>query len=164
MKNYFLIVLGNFEDEKIVEEITVALTPIVDSPTLKFTHTTGSIVYHFSSDVFQSEIYDYVLVTITDKCNSFFLTESSDKLSVYIPSTVKEHLLDLENDSLNTEIKMKKNLDEELDEEIVALLLDGIRSFKKKPSLDELLEKILSDGLTALSEYEKEVLENYSKN
>jgi hypothetical protein len=60
--------------------------------------------------------------------------------------------------------KPSKNFDEELDEEIVALLLEGIKKSRKKPTLDEILEKILSGGVNSLSLYEKEILENYSKN
>jgi hypothetical protein len=46
----------------------------------------------------------------------------------------------------------------------VALLLEGIKKSRKKPTLDEILEKILSGGVNSLSLYEKEILENYSKN
>jgi hypothetical protein len=60
--------------------------------------------------------------------------------------------------------KPSKNFDEELDEEIVALLLEGIKKSRKKPTLDEILEKILLSGVNSLNQYEKEILENYSKN
>lgn len=164
MKNYFLILLGNFENESETKDIVVSLSPIVDSPTLKFNQTTGSLVFHFASEVSQEEMYDYIIVTVSEKCTSFFLTENTDKLSVFLPTTVSEHLLDLEKETLDVKWKPSKNLDEELDEEIVALLLEGIKKSRRKPSLDEILEKILSDGVNSLSQYEKEILENYSKN
>jgi len=164
MKNYFLILLGNFENESETKDIVVSLSPIVDSPTLKFNQTTGSLVFHFASEVSQEEMYDYFIVTVSEKCTSFFLTENTDKLSVFLPTTVSEHLLDLEKETLDVKWKPSKNLDEELDEEIVALLLEGIKKSRRKPSLDEILEKILSDGVNSLSQYEKEILENYSKN
>jgi hypothetical protein len=50
MKNYFLILLGNFENESETKEIVISLSPIVDSPTLKFNQTTGSLVFHFASE------------------------------------------------------------------------------------------------------------------
>ncbi len=164
MKNYFLILLGNFENESETKDIVVSLSPIVDSPTLKFNQTTGSLVFHFASEVSQEEMYDYIIVTVSEKCTSFFLTENTDKLSVFLPTSVSEHLLDLEKETLDIKWKSSKNLDEELDEEIVALLLEGIKKSRRKPSLDEILEKILSNGVNSLSQYEKEILENYSKN
>jgi hypothetical protein len=164
MKNYFLILLGNFENESETKDIVVSLSPIVDSPTLKFNQTTGSLVFHFASEVSQEEMYDYIIVTVSDKCTSFFLTENTDKVSVFLPTSVSEHLLDLDKETLDVKWKPSKNLDEELDEEIVALLLEGIKKSRKKPTLDEILEKILSGGVNSLSLYEKEILENYSKN
>lgn len=164
MKNYFLILLGNFENESETKDIVVSLSPIVDSPTLKFNQTTGSLVFHFASEVSQEEMYDYIIVTVSDKCTSFFLTENTDKVSVFLPTSVSEHLLDLDKETLDVKWKPSKNLDEELDEEIVALLLEGIKKSRKKPTLDEILEKILSGGVNSLSQYEKEILENYSKN
>ena len=72
--------------------------------------------------------------------------------------------MDLDKETLDLKWKPSKNFDEELDEEIVALLLEGIKKSRKKPTLDEILEKILSGGVNSLSLYEKEILENYSKN
>lgn len=164
MKNYFLILLGNFENESETKDIVVSLSPIVDSPTLKFNQTTGSLVFHFASEVSQEEMFDYIIVTVGEKCTSFFLTENTDKVSVFLPSSVSEHLLDLDKETLDLKWKPSKNFDEELDEEIVALLLEGIKKSRKKPTLDEILEKILSGGVNSLSLYEKEILENYSKN
>jgi hypothetical protein len=164
MKNYFLILLGNFENESETKDIVVSLSPIVDSPTLKFNQTTGSLVFHFASEVSQEEMYDYIIVTVSEKCTSFFLTENTDKVSVFLPSSVSEHLLDLDKETMDLKWKPSKNFDEELDEEIVALLLEGIKKSRKKPTLDEILEKILSGGVNSLSLYEKEILENYSKN
>jgi uncharacterized protein (UPF0254 family) len=85
-------------------------------------------------------------------------------VSVFLPSSVSEHLLDLDKETMDLKWKPSKNFDEELDEEIVALLLEGIKKSRKKPTLDEILEKILSGGVNSLSLYEKEILENYSKN
>jgi hypothetical protein len=164
MKNYFLILLGNFENESETKDIVVSLSPIVDSPTLKFNQTTGSLVFHFASEVSQEEMYDYIIVTVSEKCTSFFLTENTDKVSVFLPTSVSEHLLDLDKETMDLKWKPSKNFDEELDEEIVALLLEGIKKSRKKPTLDEILEKILSGGVNSLSLYEKEILENYSKN
>jgi hypothetical protein len=81
--------------------------------------------------------------------------------------------LDLENGSENIEmfIDMKSeknnlrfNEEEEDYDDFVALLLDEVKRKVKKPSLDQLLEKISKNGVESLSTYEKETLEYYSKN
>jgi hypothetical protein len=64
--------------------------------------------------------------------------------------------------------RIKNNLDfmeSEDDDEFVALLLDEMRekNLYKKPSLDQILDKVLVDGMESLSPFEKDILETYSK-
>jgi hypothetical protein len=63
--------------------------------------------------------------------------------------------------------RIKNNLDfmEQEEDDLVASLLDEIREKKlfNKPSLDQLLDKVLNDGIESLSRYEKDILETYSK-
>ena len=49
------------------------------------------------------------------------------------------------------------------DEEFVALLLEEVKKRVKKPTLDQLLDKIKEVGVDSLTPFEKGVLENYSK-
>jgi Mg/Co/Ni transporter MgtE len=97
----------------------------------------------------------------------------NDDTTVSMPEEIKVHLLDLENGSENIEmfIDMKSeknnlrfNEEEVDDDDFVALLLDEVKRKVKKPSLDQLLEKISKNGVESLSTYEKETLEYYSKN
>lgn len=169
MKKFFLILFGDFESEGICKEIAIDVSPIVDSPHLKFNHTSGSIVFHFASEVTKEEIFDYLLVTLMDKCTSMILTENTDNVSVYFPTKVEKHLLDLETESEDVEMKININQlrsPEELerDEEFVALLLEEVKKSVKKPSLDQILDKINKKGFDSLSKFEKDVLDEYSKN
>jgi hypothetical protein len=63
--------------------------------------------------------------------------------------------------------RIKKNLDfmEQEEDDLVALLLEDMRENKmlKTPSLDQILDKVLSNGMDSLSRYEKDILETYSK-
>jgi hypothetical protein len=63
--------------------------------------------------------------------------------------------------------RIKNNLDfmEEEEDDIVALLLEGMKDkgLFKKPSLDQILDKVLSNGIESLSSFEKDTLETYSK-
>ena len=168
MKKYFLILFGEFDSEDVCKEIALSIAPIVDSPHLKFNHTKGNILLHFASEVYQNEIHDYLLVTLMDMCSSFILTENTDKTTVYLPFKVEKHLLDLENEGENVEMKININqtrsIDElEKDEEFVALLLEEVKKVVKKPSLDQILDKINKKGISSLSKFEKDTLDEYSK-
>jgi hypothetical protein len=49
-------------------------------------------------------------------------------------------------------------------DDYVALLLEEVKSKIKKPSLDYILDKITTKGISSLSQYEKDILDSYSKN
>lgn len=173
MKNYILTVIGKFESEETCKELAISLTPIVDSPNLKFQHASGVLVFHFASEVSKEEIFDYVIGILYGVTESFILTEVNDEVTVQMPQEIKQHLMDLENVSENMEMSIdmkieKNNLrfndEEDYDDDFVALLLDEVKRKVKKPSLDQLLEKISKNGFESLSAYEKETLEYYSKN
>ena len=172
MKSYLLTAIGNFDSEELCKEIAISITPIVDSPHMKFQHTKGILMFYFSTEVDKIEIFDYVTGILFGITETFILTEVSDNVTVSLPSGIKEHLFDLENESndINMNIDMKKvknNIelfgDEEEDEDFVALLLGERERLLKKPSLDQILDKINSKGYESLSQYEKDVLDSYSK-
>lgn len=169
MRKYILILFGDFKSDELTKEVAMNLTPLVDSPHLKFQRTMGSIIFHFASEVSQEEINDYVWGTLIDVTNSFILSEYTDKMTLNFPEDVKKHLFDLEknsedlyiNMSINSSVKREMNHDED---EFVALLLEQIKDKVKKPSLDFILDKINSEGLQSLTPFEKEILDSYSKN
>ena len=172
MKSYLLTVIGNFDSEELCKEIAISITPIVDSRHMKFQHTKGILMFYFSTEVDKIEIFDYVTGILFGITETFILTEVSDNVTVSLPSGIKEHLFDLENESndINMNIdmnKVKNNIelfgDEEEDEDFVALLLGERERLLKKPSLDQILDKINSKGYESLSQYEKDVLDSYSK-
>jgi hypothetical protein len=63
--------------------------------------------------------------------------------------------------------RIKNNLDfmEQEEDDLVALLLEEMRENNviKKPSLDQILDKVLTNGMESLSPFEKDTLETYSK-
>lgn len=174
MKKYLLTVIGEFKNKKMCTDIAMAITPIVDSPNLKFQHTKNVLLLHFSTEVSKDEVYDYLVGLFHGTTQSFILTEINDKVSVCLPKNVTEHLFDLENGS-GEEIVMKLNMEdirnntefdfeeEELDDDFVALLLSQRDNVIKSPSLDQILDKITTKGYNSLSQFEKDTLELYSK-
>jgi hypothetical protein len=172
MENYLLTVLGTFDDS-MCKEIALSVTPIVDSPNLKFQYAQGVLIFHFTSDVNKEEIFDYMKGVLFGISDSFFLNTITDNVSVCLNDDIYAHLFDLESPGEDVDMKfdmnrIKNNLDfmeSEDDDDFVALLLDEAkeRNMFKKPSLDQLLDKLLSKGMDSLSQYEKDTLEKYSK-
>ena len=172
MKKYFLILLGDFKSEEFCKDVALTITPMVDSPQLKFQHSNGALLFHFASEVDQTEMYGFFSVSFFGLVSSFILTENTDNLSLYMPEDAKTHLLDLENAGGDVSISIdlsKPNLfegefDEEDEEDFMALVLNRVKEKVKKPSLDQLLEKVGSKGVESLTPFEKDTLDAYSKN
>ena len=172
MKKYFLILLGDFKSEEFCKDVALTITPMVDSPQLKFQHSNGALLFHFASEVDQTEMYEFLSVSFFGLVSSFILTENTDNLSLYMPEDAKVHLLDLENASgdvsINIDLSDPKLFEDEFDEEdeddFMALVLNRVKDKVKKPSLDQLLEKVGNKGVESLTPFEKDTLDAYSKN
>ncbi len=167
MKKYLLVVFGQFTNE-MSQDLALTISPVVDSPQLKFQFTPGAILLHFGSEVEHIEIHDFLCGVFYGLASTFILTELTDKVSVNMPKSYSDHLFDLENDNEPSTIQLKSNSnltenDMEEDDNFVALLLDEIKSKVSKPSLDNILEKIKSKGMDSLTQFEKDTLEEYSK-
>ena len=85
----------------------------------------------------------------------------------------KKHLFNLENTDDNDVIdgiemvfvpKDQQDQEEEYDDDFVALLLNEVKKNLKTPTLDQLLDKIKSEGVESLTQYEMGLLESHSKN
>lgn len=168
-KSYLLVVFGDFNSKSIIEKFSKGMAQIVDSTHLKFLHRNGSMMFHFGSDVSQEEIFDYLTGLFYGFTETFILTEMTDKVSVCMLDESRSHLMDLENDGDYADItidvnKENKNDLEEMAEGFVEFLLDEFKQEVKVPTLNEILDKINEKGIKSLSTFEKEILDNYSKN
>ena len=169
MKKYLLTVVGGFNLEE-TKIIASSLELVVDSPHLKFFQTNNVIIFHFGSEIEKIELYDYLSVSFNGMVDTFILSYFDDNMTC-IPEEAKSHLFDLEQDN-NSDIKFayknNKEINEEEDdyedEDFVALLLEDVKKRVKKPSLDQILDKIKKTGLNSLTQFEKDTLEDYSKN
>ena len=169
MKKYILILFGDFSSKELWEYTESVIHPIVDSKHLKCQNNLTSIIYHFESEVEQNELSLYIESSLSYMVQTFILSENNDKLSLYMIPELKKQFLDLENATENElNFKSEEILDSEISEdefteEFVASILSNLKEKIKKPSLNELLDKINESGLTSLSPFEKGVLEEYSK-
>lgn len=170
MKKYILTIFGNFNDETICREVVEIVTPLVGSSNLKFQFGKEFLIFHFGSEFDLNEIHEFLSLESEGYYETFILSEYTDKVSVFMTEENKNHLFDLDSDTIVDGIDMvlvPKNggqFEEQLDDEFVALLLDEVRKNIKPPTLDQLLDKIKSDGVETLTKYEMGILENYSKN
>jgi hypothetical protein len=172
MNKYLLTILGEFKTKEMCQNVALSITPIVDSPNLKFQHANGVLIFHFSSEIPKEEIYEYVKGVLYGLTDSFILTTMTDDVSVSMPDDIYNHLFDLESADGEMDMKLdmnriKKNLDfmEQEEDDLVALLLEEMRenNIIKRPSLDQILDKVLTNGMESLSPFEKDTLETYSK-
>lgn len=172
MKNYLVTIIGVEESKKMCQEIALSITPLVDSPNLKFQFLEKVILFHFASEIPKSEIYDYLRVTLFEVAETFILTEITDNVSVSMSDEMFGHLFDLENvgDDVTMRLDMERVLKNEdfeeiddIDDELISTLLSQMSKIKK-PSLDQILDKINTKGYNHLTAFERDTLENYSKN
>jgi hypothetical protein len=170
MKKYIVTIFGDFKTNEVCNEIAINLTTIVDSPNLKFQFTKGTLIFHFASELDIEEVHEFLELSRHNLFDSFILSEYTDKVSVFMSEENKKHLFDLDNNTDSNGMDMvfvpkdANQCEEEYDDEFVALILNEVKKNLKTPTLDQLLEKIKSDGVDSLTTYEIGILENYSKN
>jgi hypothetical protein len=175
MKKYLLTIIGKFGGDDIRNQIARSLIPIVDSPNLKFVNGEDVLIFHFDTEVNKEEIYSYVNVILLGLTDSFILTEINDNITFSFSPEILTHLMNFENSINDDTFKSDKNkikhifdLEDEDEEEFCDLIQDDKlfeqRFKKKEPTLNQILDKILSDGYESLTNIEKIALENYSKN
>jgi hypothetical protein len=85
-KKYLLTVFGDYKDEKVCQEMAICITPLVDSPQLKFQYSRGTVLFHFASLFEQSEIYDFLDLALETYSNAFILTINSLSVVLFNPS------------------------------------------------------------------------------
>jgi hypothetical protein len=150
------------------KDIAAALTPIVDSPHLKFSHRQNNLLFCFESEVDQIELHDYIQGSLFGLFDYFILSVVGDNLSVCMDDSTSGHLFDVQNDSEDVDLRidMTKEIYQdqgEVDSEFLNDLLNDIKSKIRKPSLDEILDKIREKGLKSITPYEKDILDNFGK-
>lgn len=169
MKKYLLLVFGDFEKEHVIDALFHGMTTVVDSKFLKFQYTNGTGIFHFATEVNHSDLYDFITGLFYGISENFILTEMSDKVTVHMEDKVKAHLLDLDNETESVEMTYDFSTShkpemEEFSSDFVEFILDEFKKEVKPPSLNQILDKINEKGIKSLTAYEKEILDNYSKN
>ncbi len=171
MKKYLLTIFGKFE-EKDCMTIANNLQPIVDSQNLKFQYRDNVIIVHFGSEFLLDDIHEFIKMTdeVEETFDMFILSEFNDTVSVHMTDGTDEQLFNLEEEDENIDMvkvtpkgKLENYYDEDNENDIALMLLNEIKKNLNTPSLDQLLDKMVEQGVDSLTPYEKAILDNYSQ-
>jgi hypothetical protein len=147
------------------------LSKIMSSNQIKYMFGDRHAIYHFASDFSTNEIDDFLCLVSAEYGDfNFFLTQKSKNLASNFDEDNLLHLLTLRNTNKKKQTPPKKiefNLEIGGGEEF-SRMTDTIMKFLPKKecelTMDELLDKIGSEGINSLTKEEKSKLDEYSKN
>ncbi len=178
-KNYFLFIVGNFNDSSTVNtnitDIIHTLTMLLNESTLRYIHHDNLMVCHFQSIETLEEI-DWMLTnTFNDDVTAYFLLPKPRQMGIRLDKELEKHLTDLKSKP-NTD---KPNIDENIGEgfkhigEIFSSMKDMEIIFKLSDNksdepivtytVDNILDKINETGIDSLTIEEKNFLDQESK-
>ena len=188
MDDYLLFVFGNLTVDGSQDEIASALLPITKNEKVKFIYGSYHMVVNLETELPFDELKEFIYETLKSDMFEYFLMPMSDKTSVKLPESMAEHLFDLENDTdkvhvfTQLDVEELKKRDKQTDEELDLIinyflsnnefdmeddddeddLIKKVMNKTKQPSVDEILEKIVENGMDSLTLQEKQILDEYS--
>jgi hypothetical protein len=176
---YILFVFAAHEEqEKLVKSIAEEISAVSDLSDVKFYFGPESAIYVFKSSESFDSVKDFFRVMLGLGNVVYFLSElDKDKTDYYLTDEVKKHLFESEDFTYKMTNEEKDEIDNlllrEFNDEKFKLFCeelededDDIMKMKKKtkePTLNDLLDKISSEGINSLTKKEKELLTKYSK-
>jgi len=166
--NYLLFVYYNVDvedSEQMTNEIGLSISDKMTSKEVKFMFGDKHAIFHFASNLTIGEMRGWVDIILDDlDCFEYFLLPKPRKYESNLDKDNLDHLLSLKKTVKKTPPKVI-----EFDKHIGKFteLADFFKNFKRPEvctmSVDELLDKIGSEGMDSLSELEKQKLDEYSK-
>ena len=185
LTKYILFVLTkNDNPQEFAEQIAEELSVISDIPKVNFYFGPESTVYTISTLDSYQDVKDYVdMILDYDTISYFLLPYTDDTLSYGLPYEVSKHLF---NNGVNDYMSGKHKICDENENEVRTMLMNNIRNEffldfsefvdededddigklkykKRKPTFDELFDKLADGGIESLSKEELQLLNQYSK-
>ena len=185
LTKYILFVLTkNDNPQEFAEQIAEELSVISDIPKVNFYFGPESTVYTISTLDSYQDVKDYVdMILDYDTISYFLVPYTDDNLSYGLPDEVAKHLF---NDGVNDYMSGKNKIWDENDYEVRTMLMTNIKNEffldfsefvdededddigklkykKRKPTFDELFDKLADGGIESLSKEELQLLNQYSK-
>ena len=185
LTKYILFVFTkNDNPQEFAEQIAEELSVISDSPKINFYFGPDSTVFTLSTLDSYQDIKDYVdMILDFDTIHYILLPYTNDTLSFGLPDEVVKHLF---NDGITDYLSGKDKKCDEKDYQAQNMLRNNIKEEffldlsefidddddddiyqlkrkKRKPTFDELFDKLADLGVESLSKEELELLNKYSK-
>ena len=171
----FLLFVYHHEDMETpsvtTENIGGELSKIMSSSQVKYMFGDRHSIYHFASDFSVDELDDFLCLVSAEYDNfNYLLTQKTKNVSSNFDQDNLLHLLTLRNTNKKKQTPPKDfefKMEVEGGEEF-SRMADTIMSLMSNKgcelTMDELLDKISSQGIDSLSKEEKSKLDEYSKN
>ena len=186
---YMLFIFGDFKGkDKIIELIALQLSAFTDKHSyVKYNYGDYGVVVNFQSHLSFYNIRDHVHIILEKVAPQYFLFERPKHMYAFMPPEMKLNLFDLneENQKFEETTKTKKNesnimdnfifnmastllpndiLSEEDMDKMFENIMTQVNNKEPKPTIDEILEKIQEMGIDSLTNFEKQILDEYAKN
>ena len=172
--NYLLFVYYDEtvkESEEKTNQIAGQISDVMTSKEIKFMFGDKHAIYHFASDLSLSEMGELLNIISFELTGfEFFLTQKTKHNFSNFPEENVEHLLSLKKTSPKKKTTPTKSglrtnniIGNQNFFDIADLILNIKRPEVCNLTLDELLDKIGTEGISSLSEVEKQKLDEYSK-
>ena len=168
MKKYLLTVFFEKTTPQELTKIALGLAPMVDSFDIKYSMVgNNASIFQFNSEIESDNLQDFIVGLLYEFSDTFVLTDITDKNSVKMTENLSQYLLDTNGKEVVINESFKNLLDEEnmheTAEEFISILLEEIEKETPRPSLNDILDKIVDEGMDSLTELEKQYLDEYSK-
>ena len=179
---YILFIFAKHNDqEKFVKILAEEIVGVTDSTDIKYYFGHEAIIFTFDSIESMSNIQDFFQVILGASGIVYFLSPyEPDKMSYWLDSSIDKHLFNPDETEVIVEntkeeqIEVQKLLFGELEKGLDSLFEeitnddDDIEQLKSKAmpkvkTMDQLLDKIIDEGYSSLSDSDLKLLNEYSK-
>jgi hypothetical protein len=169
--NYLLFVyyddtVENSEEK--TNQIAGQISDVMTSKEIKFMFGDKHAIFHFASDLSLSEMGELMnIISFEITGFEFFLTQKTKYNFSNFPEENVEHLLSLRKTKTKKHTPVPPRVIKYEERENFYDIADFILNIKRPEvcnlTLDELLDKMVDQGIDSLSDIEKKKLEEYSK-
>jgi len=172
---YLMLVYGEVEDmnsETLTTKIAEELQPIAMSDQIKYIYGDGNAIFHFDSELKFAEMSIYCDILIEEFSEIMYvLLPFNGMMTSNAGDNRIDHLLSLGNNKQEpnkVDIEFIDHNDSAVFEMFVNMVKPTLQEINEKEitcemSLDELLDKMIDQGVESLTDVEKQKLEEYSK-
>lgn len=177
---------------EVIQKIANEVMPMISSPTIKYYNNNLNLIYHFESKIHFNDLKLLVDNAVSPFVGMYFLNGCTPNMSLGMPQELYDYLFNLDDnemippnmnsisnqiievdeefmnsvkeihDIILSDMEEMKFMDECEDDDLAQIVRKS-KKMEEIPTLDNLLDKIASNGMGSLTKEEKELLEQYSK-